>query len=156
MAIEIEHKYLVKNDSFKSLADSAVDIRQGYLNRDPARTVRVRTKGDRGFITVKGSTSDDTRVEYEYPVPYGDAIAMLRLCDGTVIEKRRYLVPYHGRTWEIDEFTGSLQGLVVAEIELESSGENYDIPPFVGREVTGDPRYYNSCLDASILCDTFH
>ena len=141
---EIEHKYLVKDSSFKAMATSSRHIRQGYLCREPERVVRVRIADDTAFLTVKGRTVGDTRIELEYPVPVSDAEVMLTLCTGDILEKTRYFVPYEGHTWEVDVFGARHEGLVTAEIELTSSNEKYEIPGFVGENVTGDPRYYNS------------
>lgn len=146
MGLEIEHKYLVKNDNYKGMATATYRIRQGYLNRDPERTVRVRTKGEKGYLTVKGKTRGATRLEFEYEIPVEDAEMMLGLCESPVLDKVRYIVPYKGHTWEVDEFLGDREGLVTAEIELPSEEERYDIPDFIGKNVTGDPRYYNSNL----------
>ncbi len=146
MALEIEHKYLVKNDSYKELAKNTIHILQGYLCRDPERTVRVRTWNDKAFLTVKGKTINDTRQEYEYSIPYCDAIKMFDLCQGEILEKIRYIVEYDGFIWEVDEFHGIKEGLITAEIELRDSHSVYSIPPFVGCDVTGNPAYYNSNL----------
>lgn len=146
MGLEIEQKYLVKNDSYRGMSASVREIRQGYLSRVPERTVRVRTVDDKGFITVKGLTRGLVRLEYEYEIPVTDARELLTLCEPPVIEKRRYIVDYAGKKWEVDEFMGHLSPLVVAEIELNSEDESYEIPPFIGKNVTGDPRYYNSNL----------
>lgn len=146
MAIEREHKYLVINDSYKTDASESHVIRQGYLNRQPSRTVRVRTFDNHGFITVKGKTEGDSRLEFEYEIPFADAIELLRLCEGKIIEKTRYCVPFGNHIWEVDEFHGDLAPLTVAEIELSSNDSGYALPPFAGKEVTGDPRYYNSAL----------
>lgn len=146
MAIEIEHKYLVKDDSYRTMATSSEHILQGYLCRVPDTTVRVRVRGERGYLTVKGITVGDARPEYEYEVPLQDALGMLRLCRGRVVEKVRLLVPFEGFMWEVDEFGGDLQGLVTAEIELPDGDTRYPLPPFVGKDVTGDPQYYNSNL----------
>lgn len=146
MGIEIEHKYLVKDDTYKEMASKCYIIRQGYLNRDPERTVRVRIKGDEAFLTVKGRNKGDVRLEFEYQIPYTQALEMLELCQGRVIEKKRYIVKYGDYQWEIDEFMGDLNQLVLAEIELSESGHSYPIPHFIGEEVTGDPSYYNSML----------
>lgn len=143
MAVEIEHKYLVKDESYKDAAEKCVHIRQGYLSRIPERTVRVRIKDDRGYITVKGRNSGDFRLEFEYEVPAKDAEEMLGMCEGTVLEKCRWLVPFDGYTWEVDEYV-SPEFPTVAEVELPESRHDYPIPPFAGEEVTGDPRYYNS------------
>lgn len=146
MALEIERKYLVNDSSYKTLASGKVEIRQGYLNRDPERTVRVRTFGDKGFLTVKGKNRGEVRLEFEYEVPISDALEMLALCGGDIVEKIRYFVDYDGLTWEVDEYIRRLEGLVVAEVELPAEGCQVVLPPFVGEEVTGDPRYYNSNL----------
>lgn len=146
MALEIEHKYLVVNDRYKDIAFRCVDIRQGYLNRLPERTIRVRTVDDRGFLTVKGKNKGDVRLEFEYEIPYADAVSLLKLCEPGIVEKNRYYVDYKGLTWEIDEFHGQREGLVVAEVEIPESGFEYEKPSFIGKNVTGDPRYYNSNL----------
>lgn len=146
MALEIERKYLVTDDSYKRLASRSAYIAQGYLCRDPERTVRVRLLDDRGFITVKGVTKNAVREEYEYEVPAEDARGMLLLCGDAVLSKRRWYVDYDGFTWEVDEFDGLLSGLVVAEIELPAPDTSFALPHFIGAEVTGDVRYYNSML----------
>ena len=146
MALEIEHKYLVKNDSFRKLASSSCRISQGYLCREPERTVRVRIKAEKGFITVKGKNDGATRLEFEYEISVDDALKMLGMCVPPVLEKTRFLVPFKGHIWEVDEFHGTLEGLVTAEIELSSEDESYDKPPFLGEDVTGNPAYYNSNL----------
>lgn len=146
MALEIEHKYLVTNKLYKEMAFKCVEIRQGYLNRMPERTVRVRTRDEQGFITVKGKNKGEVRHEFEYEIPYKDAYAMLKMCESPILEKSRYLVNYDGLTWEIDEYHGARSGLVVAEIELPSEGYEYKKPPFAGENVTGNPAYYNSNL----------
>lgn len=147
MGKEIEHKYIVKDSSYIELSQESYRIRQGYLSRVPERTVRIRTLDLRGFITVKGKNHGDIREEYEYEIPYEDALSMLYICEGTVIDKTRYIVIWDGHKWEIDEFhNSSLTGLITAEIELKSSEEDYSLPPFVGENVTGDPKYYNSNL----------
>lgn len=147
MAKEIERKYLVNNDSYKVMAVKAVTIKQSYLNSDPQRTVRVRIKGNLGFLTVKGVTVGATRDEWEYPIPVSDAEEMAeRLTGGWGIDKTRYIVEYDGFVWEVDEFHGRHDGLVVAEVELPSEHTAASLPPFVGQEVTGDSRYYNSTL----------
>lgn len=146
MALEIEHKYLVKNDSYKALATSCSRISQGYLCRQPERTVRIRIRDDKGYLTVKGKNTGSVREEFEYQIPYEDAERMMALCVPPVIEKTRYIVPFGGHTWEIDEFAGDRTGLVTAEVELSSSSEKYVIPDFIGEDVTGNPAYYNSNL----------
>lgn len=148
MAKEIERKFLVLNQSYKEKAEVAIDIRQGYLSRDPKRTVRVRIKDDKAFLTVKGLTKGCVRDEWEYEVPYEDAIDMLEsIAIPPVISKTRYIVKHDQFVWEIDEFHGSHQGLVIAEVELPTLKTVLDnVPDFVGKEVTGDSRYYNSNL----------
>lgn len=146
MALEIEHKYLVKDDSYKALAFQKVEIRQGYLNRLPQRTVRVRTIDRHGFLTVKGINTGDVRHEYEYGIPYDDALEMLQICEPGILEKTRYKVKFDNLVWEIDEYHGSHEGLTVAEVEIPNSGYEYKKPAFIGENVTGDPRYYNSNL----------
>lgn len=146
MAFEIEHKYLVTNDNYKNLATSKFHIYQGYLSREPERTVRVRIKTDRAYITIKGKNEGTKRLEFEYEIPKEDALKMLELCQQPILEKVRYNVPYKGKLWEVDEFLGSNKGLILAEIELTSEGESYDKPDFIGENVTGNSKYYNSNL----------
>ncbi len=146
MATEIERKFLVNGESWRVGAEGLA-YRQGYLNRDPERTVRVRLAGDAGFLTVKGRSQGACRTEFEYPIPVADARAMLEaLCLGPIIEKVRYRVPFGGHVWEVDEFGGENRGLVLAELELGAPDEDFAVPPWVGQEVTGDPRYYNANL----------
>ena len=146
MAKEIERKFLVKNESFK-LFSTGVIYRQGYLNRDKARTVRVRVAGELAFITIKGLTNGMERMEFEYPIPLTDAIEMLEtLCVKPLIEKLRYKIKCDGHLWEVDEFIGDNEGLTVAEVELKSADEHVFIPDWVGQEVTGDLMYFNSNL----------
>lgn len=145
MALEIERKFLVAGDSYKSMATSAIDLWQGYLSVDPEATVRLRIAGEKAFITVKGITTGATRGEWEYEIPKADAIAMKPLCKAS-LEKTRYIVPFGGHRWEVDQFMGRLSGLVIAEIELNSENEPFTRPPFIGEDVTGDPKYYNSNL----------
>lgn len=147
MGKEIERKFLVTNDSYKEMATRCIEIRQGYLSRAKEATVRVRTYGGKAFLTVKGPNAGAVRNEWEYPVPTTDALEMLReVAQGNVIEKTRYIIDYRGRTWEVDEFHGCHQGLVTAEIELPSEDAPFLRPDFIGEEVTGDLRYYNSNL----------
>ena len=149
MALEIEKKFLVTGD-FKAESYKAVRITQGYLSSAAERTVRIRVKGDRGFITIKGVTnaSGAARFEWEKEIPVEDAKALLELAEPGVIDKTRYLVKNtDGRhVWEVDEFHGNNEGLIVAEIELADENEPFDKPAWLGEEVTGDPRYYNSML----------
>jgi len=147
MSKEIEHKYLLIDDSYKSLVSDRLHIIQGYISRDKNHTVRVRIVNDRAVITLKGVNKGDTRAEFEYPVSVADAEEMLaNLCEPPVIEKYRNIVIFSGNRWEIDEFQGALKGLVMAEIEIPSSDYQYAIPPFIGKNVTNDARYYNSNL----------
>lgn len=146
MAIEIERKFLVSDDSWRHGATGTI-YRQGYLTIDPERTVRVRIAGERGFLTIKGKTEGMTRSEFEYPIPLKDAIQLLdTLCLRPLIEKTRYCVTYGGRTWEVDEFDGDNRDLILAEVELEASDEQVELPPWAGQEVTDDPRYFNASL----------
>ena len=148
MGTEIERKFLVRDPSVVDGLSGTV-LRQGYLSRAPERTVRVRRGGDRAWMTVKGSNSGATRAEWEWEIPVRDADEMLAICDGPVLDKTRYLVSYAGRTWEVDVFAGANDGLVMAEIEIETEDADVDLPPWVGLEVTDDPRYYNSALAMS-------
>lgn len=151
MAKEIERKFLVNNTSFKPMASGSIAICQGYLSSTPESTVRIRIAGDRGFITVKGITRGASRSEWEYPVPVSDAREMLDECCRTVIDKTRYFVPFEGHTWEVDVFGNRLSGLMIAEVELDSEKDPVALPPFVGREVTDDKRYYNSALAGGVI-----
>ena len=147
MAQEIERKFLVRGD-FKSEVTKATRITQGYLSSVPERTVRVRIKGDKGYMTVKGIGSDSgaSRFEWEKEIPVEDVHELLKICEPGVIDKTRYLVPAGKHTFEVDEFYGDNEGLVVAEVELGSEDEEFVRPGWLGEEVTGDPRYYNSML----------
>lgn len=147
MGIEIERKFLVKDDSWKTDADTGRVCRQGYLLSDQGMTVRVRVIGAQGFLTIKGPTIGITRKEFEYEIPAVDAEALLALC-GNLVEKVRYLVPHAGLVWELDVFAGGNEGLVMAEIELESEGRKFELPAWAGEEVSGDHRYYNAYLSA--------
>ena len=144
MNVEIEHKYLVVDASYKDLALSKHYIKQGYLSRTPERTIRVRIYDDLGFVTIKSKNVGDTRREFEYEIPKSDAEQLIAMCEKPVIEKNRYLVSYVDHTWEVDEFLGDLSGITIAEIELKNSTENYAKPSFVGENVTGKLEYYNS------------
>ncbi|MDE6125629.1 MAG: CYTH domain-containing protein [Muribaculaceae bacterium] len=148
MPKETEYKFLVKDDSYKGMATGKCRIVQGYVSRRKEGTVRVRVRDNEGFITVKGANRGATRDEWEYPVPAEEAVEMIRkVCLEGVIEKTRWIVPYAGLTWEIDEFHGRHEGLTVAEVELPDPDmplETVAMPPFAGENVTGDPKYYNS------------
>ena len=147
MAQEIEKKFLVKGD-FKAEAFKATRITQGYLSSVPERTVRVRVKGDKGFITIKGigNASGAARFEWEKEIPVEDVKALLDLAEPGVIDKTRYLVKAGEFTFEVDEFYGDNEGLTVAEVELPDENAAFERPAWLGEEVTGDPRYYNSML----------
>lgn len=146
MALEIERKYKVLNDAYRAMASCVFNIKQGYLSTQKEATIRVRVKDNNAYITVKGVNNGATRNEWEYPIPYDDAIQMLKLCKGNIIEKERYIVEFDGHTWEIDEFHGAHEGLMIAEIELTDEKETFPIPSFIGEEVTGNVNYYNSTL----------
>ena len=148
MGKEIERKFLVKGDAWKALAPG-IRYRQGYLNSSFDRTVRVRTIGDQGFISVKGPNNGIARLEFEYVIPADDANEMLtELAEKPLIEKNRYRILRGTHVWEVDVFLGDNAGLVVAEIELGSVDEPFEKPEWIGEEVSGDPRYYNSNLVA--------
>lgn len=147
MAQEIERKFLVTG-SFKEQATRQTRIVQGYLSSVPERTVRVRIKGEKGFLTIKGigNASGAARFEWEREVPVDEVEQLLAICEPGVIDKVRYLVPAGEHTFEVDEFHGENEGLIVAEVELGSEDEAYVRPSWLGREVTGDPKYFNSML----------
>jgi adenylate cyclase len=148
MAKEIERKFLVKGDAWRDLGGGK-SYRQGYLSTVRERTVRIRTAGDQGFVTIKGINVGASRPEYEYEIPLGDANEMLdRLCEQPLIEKTRYRIPLDGLTWEVDEFHGVNRGLITAEVELKDEHQAVSLPGWIGAELTGDPRYYNSSLVA--------
>ena len=146
--IEIERKFLVSAVGYREDATSHIRILQGFLSTDPERTVRVRCIGNHGFMTVKGRTFDQgtSRPEWEYEIPLQEAEELLALCLPTPVEKVRYQVPCGGHTFEVDEFLGANLGLVLAEVELQEKQEEFTRPSWLGQEVTGDPRYYNSQL----------
>lgn len=148
MATEIERKFLVRGSQWRQAVSQGNGVRicQGYLNRDKERTVRVRIRGDQSFLTIKGLSRGASRAEFEYEIPVADGEQLLKLSDGPIIEKNRYVVVHDGSTWEVDEFLGDNAGLVVAEIELKSESEAFSRPPWVATEVTHDARYYNSSL----------
>ena len=147
MGVEIERKFLVVDDSWRDGAPAGMQYRQGYLSTDPRNSVRVRVSGDRAWLNIKSAASGVTRHEYEYEIPPADAHAILGdLCVKPLIEKTRFVVEHDGRGWEIDVFEGDNAGLVVAEIELESEGEEFLLPPWAGEDVSSDARYYNQRL----------
>lgn len=152
MAKEIERKYLVISQTYRETYIDKFDIKQGYINLSRKCTVRVRVKGNQAFITVKGLTDGCERDEWEYPIPMTDAAEMLeRVAVGGLISKTRYVVEHGGLKWEIDEFHDQLEGLVVAELELPSADFKIPVfPDFIGKDVTGDERYYNSSLATNL------
>jgi adenylate cyclase len=146
MGQEIERKFLLRGDTWRALATGTM-YRQGYLNSVKERTVRIRTVGDKAFLTIKGISVGATRTEYEYPIPFDDCNAMLdTLAEKPLIEKKRYKIRCGELTWEIDEFFGDNSGLIVAEVELQREDQVFEKPDWIGAEVTGDPRYFNSNL----------
>ena len=145
MGIEIERKFLVCSDDWRILG-TPVHYAQGYLVADGIRNVRVRIAGEEGFLTVKGASKGMSRLEFEYSIPFDEAVMMLRLSATPVIEKFRTRILYHGKIWEVDEFEGENKGLIMAEIELTSEEETFAVPHWIGEEVTSDLRYYNSRL----------
>ncbi|MGM9798066.1 MAG: CYTH domain-containing protein [Parabacteroides sp.] len=153
MATEIERKFLVEGD-FRSEATSKTRIVQGYICSEKGRTVRVRIRGNKGYLTVKGAASINglSRYEFEREVPLEDAEQMFRLCEPGAIDKERYLVPHGQHTWEVDVFHGPNEGLILAEIELATEDEPFERPDWLGEEVTGDRRYYNSMLMLTPYC----
>ena len=150
MGTEIERKFLVRNDDWRSAVTKSTDYRQGYLSTDADRNVRVRTKGAKAVLTIKGKARGAaglTRAEFEVELPYDDAEAILDgLCHRPIIEKVRHRVEHDGLIWEIDEFAGDNAGLVVAEVELDSEDQVFDRPAWLGEEVSDDPRYLNASL----------
>ena len=149
--IEIERKFLVKASDYRKEAHRKTKIIQGYLTKDPKRTVRVRIREDQGFLTIKGLSSEDglIRFEWEKEIPLNEAQELITLCLATVIQKTRYEVTYKGILFEVDEFEGTHNGLVLVEVELNSTKDIFEIPKWVDKEVTGDKKYYNSYLSNS-------
>lgn len=147
MATEIEHKYLVKYDLWKQVVpDESKAVKQGYLSSSPVSSVRVRVLGDQGFVTIKGKSTNASRLEYEYEIPLADAEEMLaKFCSQDIVKTRHYV--QHGEhTWEVDEFHGLNQGLIVAEIELGHVDEHYELPEWISANVTSDKKYSNANL----------
>ena len=144
MGREIERKFMVKKGVWRD--QKATKYRQGYLNTEKARTVRVRTIENRGYLTIKGISIGASRLEFEYEIPRQDADALLEICEKPLIEKNRHKVENDGFVWEVDEFFGENQGLIVAELELETEDQYFSRPEWLAEEVTGDPRYFNSNL----------
>ena len=148
MALEIERKFLVKDDSYKAMAYSSSRIAQGYICSGRGRTVRIRIRDGKGYLTIKGPSDVKGlgRYEWEKEIPLQEAQELMRLCEPGMIDKTRYLVKSGKHVFEVDEFYGENEGLTIAEVELESEDESYEKPDFIGEEVTGDVRYYNSFL----------
>ena len=153
MALEIERKFLVNGD-FKSCAESHSRIAQAYICKESGRTVRVRIRDNKGYLTIKGASDDNglSRYEWEKEISLQEAEELMKLSATPVIDKTRYLVPFAGHTFEVDEFYGDNEGLIMAEVELSSPDEAFEKPEWLGEEVTGDRRYYNSCLTEHPFC----
>ncbi len=147
MHFEIERKFLVKGP-FKELASSSSRIMQGYISSMKGRTVRVRIRDEKGYLTIKGPSDQGGLVRYEFEkeISLQDARDLMKICEPGIIDKTRYLVPYEGHIFEVDEFYGENEGLILAEVELKAPDESFERPAFLGREVTGDRRFYNSCM----------
>ena len=147
MTVEIEHKYLLKHDLWKEvIPHKSIDIKQAYISTDPHKTIRVRTNGEKGYITIKGKNSGASRLEFEYEIPLGDAELLIENFTTNLIEKTRHYIVFAEKTWEVDEFKGANKGLFVAEIELLTEDEHYELPPWVGDNITADQKYANSNL----------
>ncbi len=146
--VEIERKFLVSSKAFKQEAQKKTYLVQGFLNSTPERTVRVRISGDQAFLTVKGKSTEDglSRFEWEKNIKVDEAKELLKLCEPGIIEKTRFEIPIGNHTYEVDEFYGDNKGLIIAEIELESTTESFERPDWLGKEVTGETNYYNSQL----------
>ncbi|MBD2364586.1 CYTH domain-containing protein [Anabaena minutissima FACHB-250] len=152
MAKEIERKFLVKDDSWRQLAKGSL-YRQGYISSQGA-TVRIRIVGNQGYLTIKGMTINYSRSEFEYPIPLADAQEMLdTLCVRPLIEKTRYKINLGSLVWEVDDFAGANQGLILAEVELTDEAQQIELPNWIGEEVSGDPKYYNSYLVKHPFCE---
>jgi CYTH domain-containing protein len=146
MSVEIERKFLVKGNAWRGKAEG-IFYRQGYLSLKKEHVVRIRAVGEKAYLTVKSTSKGASRVEFEYPIPLQDAEYMLNhLCEKPLIEKKRYTFESGGMTWEVDEFFNENAGLILAEVELTSEDQSLELPSWIGREVTGDSRFYNSSL----------
>ena len=154
LMLEIERKFLVLDDSYKALSYSHSHIVQGYICSGRGRTVRIRIRDAQGFITIKGPSVDGglSRYEFEQEIPLADAEQLMKLCEPGIIDKTRWLVKSGDFTFEVDEFHGDNDGLVMAEVEMQSVDDQPVLPPFIGQEVTGDRRYYNSQLRSNPYC----
>ena len=147
MPTEIERKYLIANDNWKTYADEGKHMIQGYMASNEHSSIRIRVNNDNANLNIKSNTIGIQRSEYDYPIPLDEAMELLNtLCDQPLIEKTRYHVNHEGHLWEIDVFAGDNEGLVVAEIELASADDEFILPDWIGQEVSDDPRYYNVCL----------
>ena len=146
--LEIERKFLVRSKAYREQATSTIRMIQGFLNTHPDRTVRVRVKDNKGYLTVKGASNETgtTRFEWEMEINPSEATNLIDLCEGTILEKKRYMVPFGAHIYEVDEFLGENNGLIIAEVELQHEDEVFDKPSWLGEEVTGDIKYYNSQL----------
>ncbi len=146
MGKEIERRFLVQGETWRGLADG-VEFRQGFLSTVKERVVRVRIAGGKGTLTIKGLTRGVSKLEFEYEIPLDEARSLLEaLCQRPLIEKTRYRIPHRGLIWEVDEFIGDNRGLILAEVELQSEDQTIDPPPWIGEEISSDPRYFNSNL----------
>lgn len=145
MAVEIERKFLVHGHPWHTWNTGTV-YQQGYLAKGRHAMTRVRVAGAQGYLTIKGKTEGISRLEFEYQIPHEDALALLQLCESRIISKTRYLYVYEGHTWEVDVFNEDNEGLVLAEIELQTADEPFQKPSWLGAEVSHDPRYFNSSL----------
>lgn len=149
MSVEIERKFLVHKYLWDAIEKPhGLECKQTYIQNNPEKTVRARTLGTKGFITLKGKQEGISRREFEYEIPYQDAIEMIALFGEMVIEKIRYIIPFGNHNWEVDVFSGDNEGLIVAEIELQSDSENFEIPSWIAKEVSDDYRYINSNLQS--------
>ena len=146
MALEIERKFLVIGDAWKDHVTDQFQLKQGYLQSTPERTVRIRTAEKKAFLTIKGKTTGISRVEYEYAIPFKEGLELLKLSENEPIEKIRHIVVHHGITWEVDVFEGLNAGLILAEVELQTEHQEISLPEWVGKEVSQDARYYNAAL----------
>ena len=152
MPLEIERKFLVAREDWRAAAGPGTRLAQGYLCADPGRTVRIRLAGEEAWLTIKGPSDGISRAEFEYPIPPAEAREMLDLCLPSVIEKTRHRLDFEGFTWEIDEFHGEIEGLLLAEVELTSADQAPPLPGWLGPEVSDDPRYANSRLARHPFC----
>jgi len=143
--MEIERKYLVNRESWEQIRHKAVktSIRQGYLSTDPGRTIRIRISGDKAWLTIKGATRGISRSEFEYEIPLDEGLQLMEMVKTPLVEKNRYVIDYNNFTWEVDEFFGDNEGLLIAEVELESESDQPELPDWIGEEVTPDRRYSN-------------